>query len=766
MPITGPTPPSLPPSSQSLPVTAKPVQTPVSPTALPHTAKPATPTANPSKFLQKTVASKNIQKLRQMSSPVQQQNITQSIWKKGAVQTGAQPKLNLLVKHADPAKKHIAERPELENDALEAHERPSEKSETQENSQKESLDERGTAPEPEAHNLESTPEKLEQERPREQEKDREGGRGQQQSRQQRSPESDSEEAETEASETVSSYLDPNAPIPENSGSDMGYLNASANDPPVSAPPVTSLPPGAVPPVANPQVKWPKATPELAETLTTKSVEARFQQQEPKVSGGMGVQPAMEDFFEYRGGQETLFFKSEVAQVLNRVTFEHGRANTTLQKKYEALGDRVQKLEKQLADPAVRANPELRQGVQKELAACLKERDSFHTTFAPLHRAWKNHQSLLARQASPVEIAEAEMALKSAESLTMPRLEALMSNLEALSTNANPGAFGTAIKIGAKEFNRMIFVMSPRGEIYAMDQSKRDLHLPDGHTLISQAKIHHSSMLNGQEVSAAGELRIGSQLSDLQQEYIRTGSGREAADTQLDIEKFNQQVNKNAIASVERRFIETFKTNILTKINADIHNLESKPVLTVQQQHQLGELKQQRSELINEAFLSPSATSALSGLFKAEKNTHFEDFKKQILPQVLHNLLEAQFPKGKVEILSDQSGHYLPDMGLTTQSILVLEKKGVSISDITVSLGRKSALEKELRVPATAVASFYTLGQSEELLRRYDAQKQSLHLELFNTFKPPAPVVSAPLSIAIPPSEPSPEPPSEPLVYHN
>jgi len=765
MPITGPTPPSLPPSSQSLPVTAKPIQAPVSPTLQPHTAKPATPTANPSKFLQKTVASKNIQKLRQMSSPAQQQTITQTIWKKVAVQTGAQPKLNLLAKHADPAKK-TAERPDLENEPLEADQRPSEKNETQESTKKESLDERGTAPEPEAPSLEKTPEKLEQERPREQEKEREGGHRQQQNRQQRSPEPELEDPETEVSESVSSYLDPNAPNPENGGGDLGYLNTSAKEVPVTTVPATATPVSAAPPAVNPQTKWPKATPELAETLTTKSAEARFQQQEPKVSGGMGVQPAMEDYFEYRGGQETLFFKSEVAQVLNRVTFEHGRANTTLQKKYEALGERVQMLEKQLADTTVSANPALRQGVQKELAACLKERDTFHTIFAPLHRAWKNHQALLARNASPLEIAEAEKTLKSVESQTMPRLESLLSTLEALSTNANPGAFGTAIKIGAKEFNRMIFVMSPLGEIYALDQSKRDLHLPDGHTVISQAKIHHTSMLNGQEVSAAGELRVGSQLSDLQQEYIRSGTGREAADTQLDIAKFNQQVNKNAVASVERRFIETFKSNVLTKINADIQHLESGPALSSQQQLQLGELKQQRSELINEAFLTPGATSALSRQFKAEKNTRFEDFKKQILPQVLHNLLEAQFPKGKVEILSDQSGHYLPEMGLTSQSLLVLEKKGVSLSEVTVSLGRKSALEKELRVPAIAVASFYSLGQSEELLRRYDAQKQSLHLELINTFKPPAPVVSAPLPIAIPPSEPSPEPPSEPLVYHN
>ena len=801
MPITGPTPP---PSPQQQPITSKPLA-PKPPVSTPPSAvQPST--AKPAAFLKRTVANKNLQQLKQLSSSNQQESITQTIWKKGVVQTGNQPRLNLLNKHAAPT---TGPNPESELEApikTKKAENAEEENESEETSSSEKSEERSGVQQLESLTqekpLEPNPENVsEKERDKERENEgqkegqKEGGKDQQQSKeqergQQRPHPEEYEEAESHSetpTETLPGYnktaiFESSKPEPgplrvETAKHDPNYQVTSDSDglpldEPNSENHVEYERTGTTTEAPKPAHFDASTHPQVVRnlvSLTVNPVKGDYQQKERldpyKKTGEVhshasGVESQLERAF-VSHKEETLFFSSQITQVLNRVNIHDGVASTTLLKQYEDLGKQATKLEGRLTLPEVLRDKTLVQSLQTELKQIQAKQTAFHKAFVPLGKAWSHHQNLVQTHAPANKIEAAKQALGKAEKQLLPQLEKMLGQAGPMVADTQPGLSGAMMKKGAKPFNRLIFVMSPSGEIYSMDQTKRDLTLPDGHTVISDAKIHHTTLLNGENVSGGGELRIGSQLPDLQKEFViapttpymsheerQTAFGTTAfnqANVPLDLQKFNQQLNKTAQTQVERRFIEQFKADRLPELNQQIEKAESNPSRSPEQESQLQNLKQARTDLINEVFAKDPQQSPLSGLtgklqtqFAKSKAQDLGAFKQAVLPQILHNLLEAQFPKGQIEILSDQSGHYQPNLHQTGQTLRSLQSKGVELEKLTVSLGSKGVGQEELRLPATAVKAFADFGHSETDLRQHDASKQKLHQELQQKVATPAP----------------------------
>lgn len=201
-------------------------------------------------------------------------------------------------------------------------------------------------------------------------------------------------------------------------------------------------------------------------------------------------------------------------------------------------------------------------------------------------------------------------------------------------------------------NRMIFVMDPNGGIFAIDPSKPIQH--NGATVMD-VRLHHSSLLNGGDVSGAGEIQVSSGLSEADMNHL----------TQVVTQKVQQKIQKEGLTG-----------------------------------------------------------EAAESFFKFTLN--------QELSRILKN-----FEPGQVEVISDRSGHYRPDLQKTAQVIEELQQQGVDVNRVNVELGDKTgelkALEGELMVPTSAVLASKDLGDGEVQLRNQNARKMNVHQELLGKF---------------------------------
>ncbi|MEZ0373567.1 MAG: hypothetical protein ACAI44_31040, partial [Candidatus Sericytochromatia bacterium] len=455
----------------------------------------------------------------------------------------------------------------------------------------------------------------------------------------------------------------------------------------------------------------------------------------------GVEKTLEKAFisgsHKEGGEKTVFFTSLAAQNLNKVSFVKGSAKTTLLKEYEGLAKQIGEIESQLNEPD-QEHAKSKSELKQELKTLKTKQAHFGKQVEAFNQLALDYEKLVETKASPQKIEEAKNELTQAQQELLAQLGDLTSDVNLLGSE-------TQVKKGAKQQNRLIFVMSPSGEFYAMDQSKRDIQLPDGHTVISEAKLHHTSMLNGKDVGGGGELRVGSQFGDLHQE-IDLNEKSFVEDFHAAPQRLTdtlKQIQHNAETGVERRFVETFKSREITGINQQIQQLESQNPLGQNDTEQLSVLKSQRTELLNEGFLQASTPpTPLQQQYAKAKAEEFLAFKQQELPQILHNVLEAQFPKGQVEILSDQSGHYQPNLSFTGKAITGLEKQGVEVEKLTVSLGGKGYGQSELRMPATGVQGFADFGHGEDQLRKFDQSKKTMHQDLLKNIGSLKPVKSS------------------------
>lgn len=476
------------------------------------------------------------------------------------------------------------------------------------------------------------------------------------------------------------------------------------------------------------------------------------------------------FVSWGEAHKTVFFTSEDTQSLNKVDFSSGKAHTTLLKHFEDLEKNINQLKTQLKDKSITANPDKKSELEAQLKNLTQLKKEFTLNYKAVRDARVALEQLVSGYAPEESIATAEKNLKEAQTKLSSQLELLTSDI----------GFDTATskKRGSSEYNRMIFVMSPTGEFYALDQTRRDIALPDGHRVIADAKIHHSSMLDGQSVGGAGELRIGAQLDDLARE-ITTDKTQAIRQTQTlseehslldtanqetteDFEKTMKTIHANAMKGLDRRFIDEYKSTMLEHIHSELRLVNLAPLDDKVSQARKISLEKQKTELLNEAFLlAKEPASDLRTSYLSHHTEHFEAFKKATLPQILHNVIEAQFPKGQVEMLSDQSGHYRPEMNMTGQTISQLEKNGVEVEKLSVTLGDKGSsmdwdtettmtdkfkefgvgkgkvkqmFAEKLTVPATAVQEFAKAGLSEDDLRKAHLQKQLLGQQILQKFK--------------------------------
>lgn len=519
-----------------------------------------------------------------------------------------------------------------------------------------------------------------------------------------------------------------------------------------------------------------------ETLTAKAVthgHDKVESSREVVTDGM-AKVHESAFVSWGEDNKTVFFTSQDTQSLNKVDFSSGKAHTTVLKHFEDLEKNITQLNTQLKDKVITSNPDKKSELEAQLTNLKQLKKEFTVNYKAVRDARVALEQLVAAHAPQDSLDVAKKKLESAQTK-------LSSQLELLSSDIGFDA-ATSKKKGSSEYNRMIFVMSPTGEFYALDQTRRDIALPDGHSIIADAKIHHSSMLDGGSVGGAGELRIGSQLTDLaheittdQTQAIRLTKTR--SEEQLLLDKANQQmtldfekamktIQENAQSKVNRQFIEGFKVTMLEQINSELGLLKLAPHDDESANKRKTALETQKTELLNETFLLPQEpASELRAGYLSHHDEHFADFQKATLPQVLHAVIESQFPKGQVEMLSDQSGHYRPEMSMTGQTISQLEKNGVEVEKLSVTLGDKASsmdwdtettmtdkfkefgvgkgkvkqlFSEKLTVPATAVQEFAKAGLSEDDLRKVHLQKQLLGQQILQKSKKQDEHESAPL----------------------
>lgn len=683
--------------------------------------------------LKKTKTSVQVQKKQQLSSTHTQQQITQTILKKGVVHTEHPPKLNMLKGHVTVEKAKHKEKAKDSEDK-------STKTISKTNSPEETPKNQKTEQEPvhqqeQEKQLEQTKEQ-EKEKPKDQEQDKGGRGGQQgggQQQQHKQKEQETHESEGQQSKIEGSSKEQTKAkewkLPEDfkkatKPGDKNLIN-NISKAPIMGKDILS--------------KYEKVQ------STTKNLETRLPD-----SGKMGVEKTIEPEFQ----EPTVFFNNESTQNLNKINFVNGSAKNTLLKQYEDIAQKINTIESQLQNPKIQQNPQAREGLQKQVQALKKQQASFSGDVIQLNQAKQRLQLYSLQGNKHSEVTLTQNQIKKIEERLQSQLTSLTSDVDLLSSK-----YGASFKFGAKASNRLIFVMSPKGEFYVMDQTKRDIQLPDGHTIITQAKIHHSTMLDGQEVGGGGELRVGSQLKDLALEVDASkGINQEFYDNKnianSDFSQAIKTIQSNAEKGVERRFIESFKSENIKSINEQIQKLESQPD-NPEKQQKLIDLKSQRTELLDETFLQRTPNrphSPLQKQYQTFSQTNFIAFKQKVLPQILHNVMEAQFPKGQIEIISDQSGHYQPDMKYTGQTVRELEKKEVEIEKLTVNLGSKEIhmgkvisgtpvkeTVKEIRIPATGVQGFTNLGQTETDLRIFDKEKQKMHSELLSKTKETPPI---------------------------
>lgn len=65
---------------------------------------------------------------------------------------------------------------------------------------------------------------------------------------------------------------------------------------------------------------------------------------------------------------------------------------------------------------------------------------------------------------------------------------------------------------------MIFVMSPQGDIHAINPSEKIKH---NDVEIADVRIHHSSLLDGGEVAGAGKIQVNAGFSGEEMKQIQT-----------------------------------------------------------------------------------------------------------------------------------------------------------------------------------------------------------------------------------------------------
>lgn len=213
--------------------------------------------------------------------------------------------------------------------------------------------------------------------------------------------------------------------------------------------------------------------------------------------------------------------------------------------------------------------------------------------------------------------------------------------------------GTGIWAGSKN-NRMLFVMSPEGKIYALDPSKPIVH--KGQTVLD-VRIHHSSLLNGQRVAGAGEIQVSAGLTPEEHQHLQ---------------------------------------NVV--------------------------MKKVQEKVAQEKDIRPESAQKLIAMLVDEE---------------LGRMLKNHQP-GQVEVISDRSGHYRPDLKMTSQVLSELEEQGVDISRVNVELGDKSNKqnipEGELQVPSQTIQSMQDNKDGENVLRGVNARKQNMHQELLSKVK--------------------------------
>ncbi|MGE3727830.1 MAG: hypothetical protein AB7I41_19885 [Candidatus Sericytochromatia bacterium] len=482
----------------------------------------------------------------------------------------------------------------------------------------------------------------------------------------------------------------------------------------------------------------------------------------------GIAKVHEEVFQHHGEHnKTTFFSTEGAQALNAVHFSDGKAQNTLLKAFENLDQQIENTRNRLRQ----APPAEKEALKEELHNLRQLKKEFTQDYKVLRDAYVEVEKLEKANASPEHIQNAKQAIQTAQTKIESHLGLLNSDIAY--------DMRTAKKIGSSLQNRMIFVMSPSGEFYAMDQTRRDVKLPDGHRIIADAKIHHSSMLDSEAVGGAGELRVGSQLNALghelsfQDSQDISGAGRKITGTsakaaqkrgeailtkkaeiesriESEFQSSMQTIQNNANTSLERRFLEEYKAIQLKNINNELDGLDASQV---ENHAKISELNHKRTDLLNETFVLDAPSEQRSD-FLAYRAEHFNQFKADTLPQILHNIIESQFPEGQVEILSDQSGHYRPDLSKTGQTISQLEKQGVETERLTVTVGEKdiqpdraskdtiknlhpelnkSQVKKKfnetLDLPAAAVQELTKAGKTEADLRQMHWQRQALGQEI-------------------------------------
>ncbi len=209
---------------------------------------------------------------------------------------------------------------------------------------------------------------------------------------------------------------------------------------------------------------------------------------------------------------------------------------------------------------------------------------------------------------------------------------------------------TGIWAGSKN-NRMLFVMSPEGKIYALDPSKPITH--KGATVLD-VRIHHSSLLNGERVAGAGEIQVSAGL------------------TPQELDGLQNQI-----------------------------------------------LKKVQEKVSNDKDINPESAQKLIA---------------KLVDEELGRILKHHQP-GQVEVISDRSGHYRPDLKMTAQVLSELEEQGVDIERVNVELGDKTNNfknpEGELMVPSRTVLSIQNNKDAENVLRGENARKQNMHKELLS-----------------------------------
>ena len=641
--------PAPPPQSRTGPLPSGPHRSesgPPSPQLGPETpvTQPSTPLKTGSKLknFQKPKVSQTISKQQQLTSPVKQQSIVNTILHKGVVQTGQLPKLSFLQKPVTPLhSRPQTEEPEREQE-VEEHQgtHPSIKK------PKEKETSHTTAPTHDYHfdplpKQDPLPPGKEQQKPSD-EQDK-GGKGQQQQQQQErrrepeeyeSSESDYEKLslQTQSTETLEGYS--HTPRIKSPAMTSDYEKLSLHNQPAETVEGYSHTPGIKRPSTESDYEKlshdglplsdqsssdptssqkPSFKPShkpvkkdmgalLQNQNATKSILPQYAKTSMSEQIIDGVEKTLEHKFKdedhEEGGEKTLFFTSQTAQNLNKVSFVKGSAKTTVLKQYEDLAHQIGEIESKLMQPEQspdKTEVELRQ----ELMTLKEKQASFVEQVGAYNQATQNYEQLVATKASPKEIEQAKSKLDQAEQQLRSQLDDLTSDVHLLGS-------GTQVKVGGKQENRLIFVMSPSGEFYSMNQEMRDLRLPDGHTVISSVKIHHTSLLDGQNVQGGGELRVGSQFDDLHQEIDLTQPKEKIKqdyhDAKQKLADTREIIQHKAEKGVERRFVESFKSQHITGINQQIRQLESQGPLGPDDAKQLSTLKSQRTELLNEGFL--------------------------------------------------------------------------------------------------------------------------------------------------------------------